>query len=51
MAIAAGEFPLPLIVRGPRGWAWHGLSPGKEYQVFDADENLLANIQFAARKK
>jgi len=51
MAVAAGELPLPFTVRGPRGWARHGLRPGKEYQVLDADEKVLANVQCAARKQ
>ena len=51
MAIAAEDFALPLTVRGPRGWARHGMRLGKDYQLLDADENLLAKVQLAARKR
>ncbi len=50
MAVAAGEFPLPITVRGPRGWAWHGMRLGAEYQILDGEENLLAKVRFEHEK-
>lgn len=50
MAIAPGGFALPVTVRGPRGWARHGLRLGHACQVLDEAGNQLASIQYGAKR-